>query len=285
MLHPTTGGVAASFSWLGDVILAEPKALIGFAGPRVIEQTIRQKLPEGFQRSEFLLEHGMIDAIVPRKELRATLAQVHRPARASRPAPAPCRCRGRRRRPWSSSPRLSPSSIKLGLERVLAALEALGHPERRVPDAPRRGHQRQGQHLRLRRLGPPRRGPPGGALHLAPPGARQRAHPRGRGGDLRRAVRPAHPGGARARTRTRPPRSPTSSSAPWWPSGTSPRRPWTWRCWRWAWAGAWMPPTRASRSSPPSPRCPSITWSTSATPSGRSPGRRPASSSRACPWW
>jgi acetyl-CoA carboxylase carboxyl transferase subunit beta len=76
LLHPTTGGVAASFSWLGDVILAEPKALIGFAGPRVIEQTIRQKLPEGFQRSEFLLEHGMIDAIVHRKEMRAKLAQV-----------------------------------------------------------------------------------------------------------------------------------------------------------------------------------------------------------------
>jgi acetyl-CoA carboxylase carboxyl transferase subunit beta len=76
LLHPTTGGVAASFSWLGDVILAEPKALIGFAGPRVIEQTIRQKLPEGFQRSEFLLEHGMIDAIVHRKDLRARLSQV-----------------------------------------------------------------------------------------------------------------------------------------------------------------------------------------------------------------
>ncbi len=76
MLHPTTGGVAASFAWLGDVILAEPRALIGFAGPRVIEQTIRQKLPEGFQRSEFLLEHGMIDAIVGRKDLRPKLAQV-----------------------------------------------------------------------------------------------------------------------------------------------------------------------------------------------------------------
>src|SRR5205823_2411361 len=76
MLHPTTGGVAASFSWLGDVIIAEPKALIGFAGPRVIEQTIRQKLPEGFQRSEFLLEHGMIDAIVPRRDLRAKLGQL-----------------------------------------------------------------------------------------------------------------------------------------------------------------------------------------------------------------
>ncbi len=76
LLHPTTGGVAASFSWLGDVILAEPRALIGFAGPRVIEQTIRQKLPEGFQRSEFLLDHGMIDAIVQRKDLRAKISQI-----------------------------------------------------------------------------------------------------------------------------------------------------------------------------------------------------------------
>jgi acetyl-CoA carboxylase carboxyl transferase subunit beta len=73
MLHPTTGGVAASFAWLGDVVIAEPKALIGFAGPRVIEQTIREKLPPGFQRSEFLLEHGMIDAIVPRGEMREKL--------------------------------------------------------------------------------------------------------------------------------------------------------------------------------------------------------------------
>jgi len=76
MLNPTTGGVAASFAWLGDVILAEPKALIGFAGPRVIEQTIRERLPPGFQRSEFLVEHGMIDAIVARKDLKGSLAQV-----------------------------------------------------------------------------------------------------------------------------------------------------------------------------------------------------------------
>jgi acetyl-CoA carboxylase carboxyl transferase subunit beta len=76
MLHPTTGGVAASFAWLGDVVIAEPKALIGFAGPRVIEQTIREKLPEGFQRSEFLVEHGMIDAIVKRPEMRAKLSQL-----------------------------------------------------------------------------------------------------------------------------------------------------------------------------------------------------------------
>ncbi len=75
LLHPTTGGVAASFAMLGDVIIAEPNALIGFAGPRVIEQTIRQRLPEGFQRSEFLLEHGMIDRIVPRRELKSTLSR------------------------------------------------------------------------------------------------------------------------------------------------------------------------------------------------------------------
>jgi acetyl-CoA carboxylase carboxyl transferase subunit beta len=78
LLHPTTGGVAASFAMLGDVILAEPKALIGFAGARVIQNTIRQRLPPGFQRAEFLLEHGFLDKIVPRKELRATLAQLCR---------------------------------------------------------------------------------------------------------------------------------------------------------------------------------------------------------------
>jgi len=76
LLHPTTGGVAASFALLGDVNLAEPKALIGFAGPRVIEQTIRQTLPEGFQRSEFLLAHGMIDRIVSRLEMRDELGKL-----------------------------------------------------------------------------------------------------------------------------------------------------------------------------------------------------------------
>ena len=76
--HPTTGGVTASFATLGDVIIAEPKALIGFAGPRVIQQTIRQELPDGFQRSEFVLEHGMIDMIVTRDKLRDTLHDVLR---------------------------------------------------------------------------------------------------------------------------------------------------------------------------------------------------------------
>jgi len=76
LTDPTTGGVTASFAMLGDVIIAEPKALIGFAGPRVIEQTIRQKLPKDFQKSEFLLDHGMIDAIVDRRELRDYLARL-----------------------------------------------------------------------------------------------------------------------------------------------------------------------------------------------------------------
>lgn len=76
LTDPTTGGVTASFAMLGDANLAEPKALIGFAGPRVIEQTIRQKLPKGFQRSEFLLEHGMLDAVVDRREMRTTIIRL-----------------------------------------------------------------------------------------------------------------------------------------------------------------------------------------------------------------
>jgi len=78
LTDPTTGGVTASFAMLGDLNIAEPKALIGFAGPRVIEQTIRQKLPEGFQRSEFLLEHGMLDLIVDRREMKAAIARALR---------------------------------------------------------------------------------------------------------------------------------------------------------------------------------------------------------------
>jgi acetyl-CoA carboxylase carboxyl transferase subunit beta len=76
MTDPTTGGVTASFAMLGDLNIAEPGALIGFAGPRVIEQTIRQKLPDGFQRSEFLLQHGFLDAIVPRKEMKQYISQA-----------------------------------------------------------------------------------------------------------------------------------------------------------------------------------------------------------------
>jgi acetyl-CoA carboxylase carboxyl transferase subunit beta len=92
-LHPTTGGVAASFAMLGDVILAEPRALVGFAGPRVVQQTIGQELPAGFQRAEFLLDHGMVDRIVGRLELREQLGALLRlmsgaPARASAALPA-----------------------------------------------------------------------------------------------------------------------------------------------------------------------------------------------------
>ena len=76
LTDPTTGGVTASYAMLGDLNIAEPGALIGFAGPRVIEQTIRQKLPEGFQTSEFLLEHGFLDAVVPRKELKPYIGQA-----------------------------------------------------------------------------------------------------------------------------------------------------------------------------------------------------------------
>lgn len=93
LTDPTTGGVTASFAMLGDLNLAEPGALIGFAGPRVIEQTIRQKLPPGFQRAEFLLEHGMLDMVVDRRELKETLARCLRlllpvvPAGEARPTP------------------------------------------------------------------------------------------------------------------------------------------------------------------------------------------------------
>jgi acetyl-CoA carboxylase carboxyl transferase subunit beta len=82
LTDPTTGGVTASYAMLGDLNIAEPGALIGFAGPRVIEQTIRQKLPEGFQRAEFLLAHGMLDAIVPRKELKPYLSRTFNLLRA-----------------------------------------------------------------------------------------------------------------------------------------------------------------------------------------------------------
>jgi len=90
LTDPTTGGVSASLAMLGDLNVAEPKALIGFAGPRVIEQTVREKLPEGFQRSEFLLEHGVIDMIVDRRDMRVRLAQALRMLmRQPAPEPAP----------------------------------------------------------------------------------------------------------------------------------------------------------------------------------------------------
>src|SRR5216110_939686 len=88
LTNPTTGGVSASYAMQGDVILAEPGAVIGFAGPRVIKQTIGQDLPDGFQTAEFLLDHGMIDAVVPRGELRDTAAQLLRHMTGAWPAEA-----------------------------------------------------------------------------------------------------------------------------------------------------------------------------------------------------
>jgi acetyl-CoA carboxylase carboxyl transferase subunit beta len=88
LTNPTTGGVTASFAMLGDINIAEPKALIGFAGPRVIEQTIRQTLPEGFQRSEFLLEKGMVDLVVDRRQMRPVIANALRFMGATRATPA-----------------------------------------------------------------------------------------------------------------------------------------------------------------------------------------------------
>lgn len=87
LTHPTTGGVTASYAMLGDIQIAEPNALICFAGPRVIEQTIREKLPEGFQRAEHLLEHGMLDRVVPRKDIRSELARLIRLLTRKPPAP------------------------------------------------------------------------------------------------------------------------------------------------------------------------------------------------------
>jgi acetyl-CoA carboxylase carboxyl transferase subunit beta len=97
LTNPTTGGVTASYGMLGDVQIAEPGALIGFAGPRVIEQTIREKLPDGFQRAEYLKDHGMVDMVVHRHQLRPTLARLSRvltkappvPPTPALPAPAP----------------------------------------------------------------------------------------------------------------------------------------------------------------------------------------------------
>ena len=89
LTDPTTGGVTASFAMLGDLNIAEPKALIGFAGPRVIEQTIRQTLPEGFQRSEFLLEHGMLDAVVDRREMKDMITRALQFGASTRPAVRP----------------------------------------------------------------------------------------------------------------------------------------------------------------------------------------------------
>ena len=124
LTNPTTGGVTASYAMLGDVHIAEPGALIGFAGPRVIEQTIREKLPEGFQRAEYLRDHGMVDLVVHRHKLRETIARLCRLLGARSRCPPTCRRRPNRRRPDGAAMDRS-SAI---LERLLHALSARDRP-------------------------------------------------------------------------------------------------------------------------------------------------------------
>ena len=134
MTDPTTGGVSASLAMLGDINIGEPKALIGFAGPRVIQQTVRETLPEGFQRSEFLLEHGALDMIVDRREMRDRIGAMLRLLTAKSP-PRPrqlCSC-GLSSSGWPTKQQVHPQTIDLGLERVRVVLERL---EWRQPPVP-----------------------------------------------------------------------------------------------------------------------------------------------------
>ena len=146
LTDPTTGGVSASFAMLGDIQIAEPGALIGFAGARVIEQTVRETLPEGFQRAEYLLKHGIIDMVVKRSDMKDTLAP-HHPCCGSRNAGGGVsRIDADRRAAARAASRL----IDLSLDRLERLLAKLGHPERRLPPVDsRRRHQRQRQHLRV----------------------------------------------------------------------------------------------------------------------------------------
>ena len=109
LTDPTTGGVTASFAMLGDIILAEPGALIGFAGPRVIEQTIRQKLPKGFQRAEFLLEHGFLDAVVERPQMREMLGDLLSMHRKETSAEHKCKTAG-----WNLADSQTADDVKTG---------------------------------------------------------------------------------------------------------------------------------------------------------------------------
>ena len=266
LTDPTTGGVTASFAMIGDVHLAEPGAMIGFAGARVIEQTIREKLPEGFQRAEYLLAHGMVDQVVHRFELRATLARILdlllRPDRAPGArvitdvpagqveAPMAGQAEAWRTRRMTSPaselilarlPALHPKSIDLSLGRVERLLAALGQP-RAAPAAggPHRRHQRQGQHAGDAGRHAAGRRPSGRPLHLAPSRALQRAHPAGRPADRRGPAGGLPASAARRPTTGR--RSPSSRSPPPRPSWPSPRRRPTGSCSRPGSAAGWTPP-------------------------------------------
>jgi acetyl-CoA carboxylase carboxyl transferase subunit beta len=180
LTDPTTGGVTASFAMLGDLNIAEPKALIGFAGPRVIEQTIRQKLPEGFQRSEFLVEHGMIDLVVDRRDMKATIARALRfmggtavAVPPEEPVPVavgvPARHQPARRR-VARAP-VSPRDVR-PQARAREHLDAVrrARPSRaQLPIHSHRRHQRQGLGHGDGARGVARRGHPRGTLYLATP--------------------------------------------------------------------------------------------------------------------
>jgi hypothetical protein len=178
LTDPTTGGVTASYAMLGDVNLAEPGALIGFAGPRVIEQTIKQELPEGFQTSEFLLEHGMLDAIVDRRRCgRDRAAAAPHDGAPGTSANGGAAADGL---PMTLEEILiglavppERRGIRWGLERTEELLAGVGDPTPAFPCAPRRRHQRQGVGGGAVRRGAPGErggGPSGGAVHLAAPG-------------------------------------------------------------------------------------------------------------------
>ena len=298
LTDPTTGGVSASFAMLGDIILAEPGAIIGFAGARVIQETIRETLPERFQRAEYLFEHGMVDQVVPRAELAATLGRVlrllrepHRGRAAAIRAAAGPADRGRRRRrmthrpsrhggkrpgadpadaaaPEEDRPDARPGRTAAGRARQPAGQAAAGHPRRR--------DQRQGfdgrDDARL-----PRSGRISGAcLYLAASRALSRAHPPRRRADRRgRAARGA--GRMRARqsaasrsrfSRSRPPPrfSPSRASRPI-SCCSKPGSA----------AGSTRPTSSAIRRRPRSRRFRSTIRRFSATRSRRSPARKPAS--------
>ena len=155
LTDPTTGGVTASFAMLGDINIAEPGRLIGFAGPRVIEQTIRQSLPEGFQRSEFLLEQGFLDLVVAarassRRRSRRCLRHLQQPAPLRRPAT-------RMRSPAAILSRLEAFGIRLGLESMATCSRALGDPQRRFPVVLVAGTNGKGSTSALLAVDPPRR--------------------------------------------------------------------------------------------------------------------------------
>ena len=214
LTDPTTGGVSASLAMLGDLNVAEPRALIGFAGPRVIQQTVRETLPEGFQRSEFLLDHGALDMIIDRRDMRERLGALLRllmrqPARRRPRLPSlQTRTAGMRSlAEWlEQQQRSHPSAIDLDSEPRARSRAASRSAHARLPRDHRRRHQRQGFDRRLPRCDAARRWPSLRAIHLAASHALQRAHlrewRRGRRRQSHRGVR-AHRRGARATSRSR----------------------------------------------------------------------------------